>query len=127
MPDVRTYVAAPVAVLMRPNWPEVVDKIEQLVGPAWDPAELFCSSSDWLAQWSGLLPFVRDLVLVPDRDGGIGAGCLREIADVLGLDREVRVLVGDRLVRWGDVTVGTVPTPSRFCVARVQKKRKEQR
>ena len=126
MPDARTYVAAPVAVLMRPDWPNVVDKIEQLVGPAWDPAELFCSSSDWLAQWPGLLPFVRDLVLVPDRDGGIGAGCLREIADVLGLDREVRVLVGERLVGWVDVAVWTVRNPSRFCVARVQKKRNEQ-
>jgi hypothetical protein len=71
----------------------------------------------------GLLPLVRDLVLVPDRDGAIGAGCLREIADVLGLDREVRVLVGGRLVGWGEVTVRTVPAPSRFCVARVQKKR----
>jgi hypothetical protein len=125
MPEVRTYVAAPVAVLMRPDWPKVVDKIEQLVGPAWDPAELFCSSSDWLAQWPGLLPFVRDLVLVPDRHGGIGAGCLREVADVLGLDREVRVLMGDRLVRWGDVTIRTVPAPSRFCIATI-KKRKEQ-
>jgi hypothetical protein len=54
-------------------------------------AELFCSSSDWLDHWPDLLPLLRDLVLVPDRDGGIGAGCLREIADVLGLDREVRV------------------------------------
>jgi hypothetical protein len=119
----RTYVAAPVAVLIRPDWPDVVDKVEQLVGPVWDPAELFCSSSDWLAQWPGLLPFVRDLVLVPDHDGGIGAGCLREIADVLGLDREVRVFVGDRLVGWGDVGVRTVPAPSRFCVAKIQKRK----
>jgi hypothetical protein len=126
MPEVRTYVAAPVAVLMRPDWPNVIDTIEKLVGPAWDPAELFCSSSDWLAQWPGLLPLIRDLVLVPDRDGGIGAGCLREIADVLRLDREVRVLVGDHLVGSGEVAVRTVPSPSRFCVARVQKKRKEQ-
>jgi len=70
---------------------------------------------------------IRDLVLVPDRDGGIGAGCLREIADVLGLDREVRVLVRDRLVGWGEVAVQTVPTPSRFCVATVQKKRRERK
>jgi hypothetical protein len=103
----------------------VVDRVEELVGPAWDPAELFCSSSDWLAQWPGLLPFVRDLVLVPDGDGGIGAGCLREIADVLGLDREVRVLVDHRLVGWGDVALCPVPAPSRFCVARVQKTRRE--
>ena len=126
MAEPRTYVAAPVAVLMRQDWPNVVDKIEQLVGPTWDPAELFCSSSDWLAQWPGLLPLVRDLVLVPDSDGGIGAGCLREIADVLGLDREVRVLVGERLVGWGEVAVRTVPDPSRFCVATVHKRRKEE-
>ncbi len=116
MPDVRTYVAAPVAVLRRPDWPEVVNRIERLVGPAWDPAELFCSSSDWLAQWPGFLPLVRDLVLVPDSDGGIGAGCLREIADVLGVDREVRVLINDRLLGWGEVKVRTVNAPSRFCV-----------
>jgi hypothetical protein len=111
---------------MRPDWHDVVDRVEQLVGLAWDPAELFCSSSDWLAQWPGLLPFVRDLVLVPDRDGGIGAGCLREVADVLDLDREVRVLVGDRLFGCGEVAVRTVPTPTRFCVASVQRKRKEE-
>jgi hypothetical protein len=80
MADVRTYIAAPIGVLMRPDWAAVVGKIEQLVGSVWDPAELFCSSWDWLAQWPGLLPLVRDLVLVPDRDGGIGAGCLREVA-----------------------------------------------
>jgi hypothetical protein len=68
---------------------------------------------------------VQDPVLVPDSEGSIGAGCLRETADVLGLDREVRVLVGERFIGWGDVTVRTVPRPSRFCVARVQKKRKE--
>ena len=127
MPDIRTYVAAPVAVLMRRDWLNVIDKIERLVGPGWDPAELFCSSSDWSAQWPGLLPLVRDLVLVPDREGGIGAGCLREIADVLGLDREVRVLVGDRLVGWGEVAVRTVSTPSRFCVATVQGKARKGR
>jgi len=126
MADYRTYIAAPVAVLMRPDWPNVVEWIEQVVGPAWDPAELFCSSSDWLSQWPGHMPSVRDLVLVPDRDGGIGAGCLREIADVLGLDREVRVLVGERLVGWGEVAVRTVPDPSRFCVATVHKRRKEE-
>jgi hypothetical protein len=121
----RTYLAAPVSLLTRPTWPQAVAKVERLVGPVWDPAELFCSSSDWLAQWPGLLPLIRDLVLVPDSDGGIGAGCLREIADVLGLDREVRVLVGNRLLGWGEVAVRTVAAPSRFCVARVQKKGKE--
>jgi hypothetical protein len=44
---------------------------------------------------------------------------------VLGLDREVRVLVGDRLVGWGDVVVQTVPTPSQFCIATVQRKAKD--
>ena len=35
MPDIRTYVAAPVAVLMRRDWLNVIDKIERLVGPPW--------------------------------------------------------------------------------------------
>ena len=65
-------------------------------------------------------------MIVPDRDGGIGAGCLREIADVLGLNLEVRVLVGSRLLGWVEVAVRTVPAPSRFCVVKVHKKRKEE-
>jgi hypothetical protein len=59
---------------------------------------------------------VTGLVLVPDHDGGIGAGCLREIADVLGRDLPVWALAGSRLVPWGEIGFGPVAGPSRFCV-----------
>jgi len=121
MPRVRqrTYVAAPVAVLLRPDWPKRVRQIGSLVGPVWDPTELFSSSAEWLSRWPGLLSTVTGLVLVPDDDGSIGAGCLREIADVLGRDRDVWLLDGGQLRPWGDVVVRTVLTPSRFRVATV--------
>jgi hypothetical protein len=121
MPRVRprTYVAAPVAVLLRPDWPERVRQVASLVGPVWDLATLFESSTDWLNRWPGLLPTVTRLVLVPDDDGSIGAGCLREIADVLGRDLPVSLYDGTQLRPWGAVVIRTVSTPSRFRVATV--------
>jgi len=68
---------------------------------------------------------VAGLVLVPDDDGSIGAGCLREIADVLGRDRPVWLYDGVRLRPWGDVVIRTVPNPSRFRVATVDTIRPE--
>jgi hypothetical protein len=122
VPSVRRpgyYVAAPVAVLLRPEWPERVRQIQKLVGPVWDPAVLFSSSADWLDGWPDLLSMVAGLVLVPDDDGSIGAGCLREIADVLGRDRPVWLYDRLQLVPWGGVVISTVSVPSRFRVAEV--------
>ena len=114
----RIYVAAPVGVLCRSDWPLVIGRVTDLVGPVWDPAVLFHSSADWIHQWPTLLPRVRSLVLVPDDDGSIGAGCLREIADVFGSEKVVQVYIEGRLVPWGEVVIRPVPAPSRFCGSR---------
>jgi len=62
---------------------------------------------------------VTELVIVPDEDGGIGAGCLREIADVLGRDLQARLYADGELVPWGDIRLRPVPNPSRFSVVTV--------
>lgn len=115
----RTYLAAPVAVLGRPDWPHRVRQIRTSVGQVWDPAQLFTCSADWLRRWPRLLPLVSGLVLVPDDDGDIGAGCLREIADVLGKDLQAWLYADGELVPWGDISLRPVPNPSRFFVVTV--------
>ncbi|MGA8725435.1 MAG: hypothetical protein WB565_10360 [Acidimicrobiales bacterium] len=117
--EAKTYIAAPVAVLLRPEWPIIVDSVSKLVGQVWDPAALFLSTEDWLAKWPALVPFVRDLVIVPDCDGSIGAGCLREIAEVLGRDRQVQAYLAGELIPWWDLTLRPAPVPTRFSVATV--------
>ncbi len=117
MTEYRTYLAAPVGLLQDPEWPVLVENITSMVGPVWDPTELFRSTAEWLERWPVLLPFVRDLVLVPDFDGSIGAGCLQEIAGVLGHDRLVRAYLRQQLVPWWDLVIQPVPVPTRFRVA----------
>ena len=116
----RPYLAAPISVLRRANWPVRVRQIGGLVGGAlWDPAALFGSTAEWLREWPHLLGSVSGLILVPDTDGGIGAGCLREISDVLGLDRPVWIYESGALITWGEAMVRPIPHPTRFKVATV--------
>ena len=87
--------------------------------PLWDPATLFSSTAQWLREWPHLLGSVPGLILVPDTDGSIGAGCLREISDVLGLDRPVSIYEKEALITWGEVIVRPVARPTRFKIATV--------
>ena len=120
-PTARPYLAAPISVLHRANWPLRVRQIGTLVDePLWDPATLFSSTDEWLREWPHLLGSISGLVLVPDADGSIGAGCLREISDVLGLDRPVSVYEGGALITWGEVEVQPLARPTRFKVATVR-------
>ena len=84
-----------------------------------DPAQLFESTGDWLREWPHLVESVSGLVLVPDSDASIGAGCLREVADLLGRDRPVWVYTNGTLVSWGEVLVRPVIAPTRLKVATV--------
>ncbi len=56
------------------------------------------SAEQWLVGWADLLDDVDALVVVPDSDGLIGAGCLREVSDVLGRGRLVMLLHRGELV-----------------------------
>jgi hypothetical protein len=118
----RPYVATPIAVLCRPNWPARVRRIEDLADePVWDPARLFTSTAAWLQEWPRLLGSITGLILVPDTDSSIGAGCLREISDVLGLDKPVWIYESETLVTWGEVQVRPIARPTRFKVATVHR------
>ncbi len=59
-----------------------------------DPAECFADDDGWLARWPALVPTLSALVLFADEQGHVGAGCLREVADVLVAD--IPVLLLDR-------------------------------
>jgi hypothetical protein len=103
-----------------PDWALLVGRVAELTGgDVIDPAVEFASSLEWLALWPSTLNRVGGLVLVPGIDAGLGAGCLREIADVLGRDRPVCVLDGGRLVEWSRVGLAPVRYPSRFRVATI--------
>jgi hypothetical protein len=97
-----------------------VRQIRELVDePLWGPATLFSSTVEWLREWPRLLRSITGLIVVPDTDSSIGAGCLREISDVLGLDRDVWIHENGTLISWGEVIVRPVARPTRFKVATV--------
>lgn len=58
-------------------------------------------------------------MLVPDCDGSIGAGCLHEMADVLGRDLPVWLYHRENLIPWSQVVLRGASYPSRFSVDKV--------
>lgn len=77
------YVAHPVTTYGTARERDALARIAGLVAPAQivDPAARYRSNADWLADWPGLLATLSGLVVFPDVDGTIGAGCLRELTD----------------------------------------------
>lgn len=49
-----------------------------------DPAVMFGSNEDWLAEWPGILARLDLLAVWADEEGMVGAGCIRELADAIG-------------------------------------------
>jgi hypothetical protein len=70
-----------------------------------DPARLWSSNGEWLAEWGALLPTIDVMVLWSDEGGWLSDGCLREVADAvaeglpvltLGREGELRTFGGFR-------------------------------
>jgi len=118
----RLYVAAPIAVLRRPGWRSQLTAIRRRTkSPLWDPGSLFGSTTSWLIGWPRIVEKTSGLVLVTDLDQSIGAGCLREIAEVLGRDLPVWLWSEGDLVPWSETEVVPAVNPSRFRVAAVRR------
>lgn len=79
--------AAALATLL-PSW-EVIDP--EACG--------WASDADWARDWPRILAGCSLVCVLPGPDGGVGAGCLREVADAIA--REVPVLVLDK----GDLVI----------------------
>ncbi len=51
-----------------------------------DPATIFASDSEWHSAWPRLVRTLGGFVIFGAEEGTIGAGCMRELADVVALD-----------------------------------------
>ena len=58
----------------------------------YDPAERYSTDVGWLRAWPRVLSTLDALVVFGTRDGVVGVGCLREIADARGAGLPVAVL-----------------------------------
>jgi len=58
----------------------------------YDPAGRYRTDAGWLRAWPRVLPTISGLVVFGTRDGVVGVGCLREIADVSGAGLPVAML-----------------------------------
>jgi hypothetical protein len=47
----------------------------------YDPAERYRTDAGWLRAWPRVLPTLSGFIVFGTRDGVVGIGCLREIAD----------------------------------------------
>lgn len=85
-----------------------------------DPAELFESNEEWLAEWPGILDRLDLLVLWADADGMVGAGVLREVADAVAARLPVVCIDRHGLLRaFGGVWTGNDLVPPRRQLGRL--------
>jgi hypothetical protein len=117
------YVASPVTAYGTParNW--ALAAIRKQASPdavILDPAEMFCTNDEWLAEWPDIVRTLDELVIVPAVDGTIGAGVLREIADALAFGVPVTLWRprGAR-IPWGSFRVAPIMDGSPSRVASV--------
>jgi hypothetical protein len=58
----------------------------------YDPAGRYSTDVGWLRAWPRVLPTLSGFVVFGTRDGIVGIGCLREIADARQADLPVAIL-----------------------------------
>jgi len=80
------YVAHPVTTYGTPHERAVLDRLAVVLRQAEliDPSTLYASTDEWLADWPRMVVTIDALVLFSEPDGTVGAGCLREMAEVWG-------------------------------------------
>ncbi len=124
MRPTRVYVAGSVSSYGSAFRSQVIETLRARITPVGGavilPEEQWSNNAEWLSAWPEIVGTLTELVLVPDEDGSIGSGCLREVADALAI--RVPVTVPDTVGRrrpWRDVTLVGVADPTPGCVGRV--------
>jgi hypothetical protein len=84
----------------------------------YDPAGRYSTDAGWLRAWPRVLPTISGLVVFGTRDGVVGVGCLREIAEVSGTGLPVAMLDHRCRARTyaGLALTARAPTPRRAAV-----------
>jgi hypothetical protein len=95
------YVAHPLTTYGTPLEREALDLLGALLPDVAlvNPATRYVDSAHWLDDWPDLVAMLFGLVVVPDPDGTIGAGCLRELTDAWRTDVPVALLDGRQQIR----------------------------
>jgi hypothetical protein len=84
----------------------------------YDPAGRYSTDAGWLRAWPRVLPTISGLVVFGTRDGVVGVGCLREIAEARGTGLPVAMLDHRCRARtYAGLTLpARAPTPRRAAV-----------
>ncbi|HXQ58436.1 MAG TPA: hypothetical protein VN799_00010 [Acidimicrobiales bacterium] len=108
------YVASPVTAYGTPHRGRALAGIRAEVGAGTvilDPAVLFTTDAEWLAEWPRLVRSLDMLVIVPAADRTVGAGVLREVSDALAHCVPVSLWAPPgRLVPWAAFDVRGIPS-----------------
>lgn len=112
----HVYVAHPVVSYGTPEEARALARLAELLPGCElvDPAGMFADGKDWLRRWPKLLANLDGLVLVPAKDGTIGAGCWRELGDAWAARLPVAMLHRRQLCEAAAVKVATVEAGPRF-------------
>ncbi len=90
----RVYVAHPIVAYGTARERDCLAALRGLLPDVnlYDPAGRYSTDAGWLRAWPRVLPTISGLVVFGTRDGVVGVGCLREIADVSGAGLPVAML-----------------------------------
>ncbi len=85
-----------------------------------DPSTMFSDGASWHDLWPGVLDQVDLLAIFADREGCVGVGCLKEIADAIAAYLPV-VALGPRggLRAFGGVAIDCGPVVDRAQIGRL--------
>ena len=90
-PRPSVYVAHPMTSYGTPHAGACLDALAVLLPGTRliDPAAVFASDAEWQRSWPGLVRTLGGFVVFGDESGTIGAGCVRELADAVGMGVQV--------------------------------------
>lgn len=106
MTQPRAYVAHPLTSYDTPRARAAVGRVAELLAgvEVLDPEQAgWEGAEEWLSGWNGLVEHLDGLVLVPDADGFVGAGCLHEVADMFARNKIVALLHEGELVQMASI------------------------
>jgi hypothetical protein len=116
----RVYVAHPIVTYGSARERDCLAALRRLLVETdlYDPAGRYSTAAGWMRAWPRVLKTLSGLVVFGTRDGVVGVGCVREIADALGAGLPVAMLDHRCRARTyaGLVFRTRAPTPQRAAV-----------